>query len=47
MAAQKGKDLLLKVDTNGSGRSATVAGLRAEREAKTLTLAVQQASTSC
>jgi TP901-1 family phage major tail protein len=29
MTAQKGKDLLLKVDTNGSGSFATVAGLRA------------------
>ncbi len=28
MAAQKGKDLLLKVDTDGSGTFATVAGLR-------------------
>ena len=29
MAAQKGKDLLLKVDGNGSGSFTTVAGLRA------------------
>jgi TP901-1 family phage major tail protein len=29
MAAQRGKDLLLKVDTTGSGDFATVAGLRA------------------
>jgi len=29
MAAQRGKDLLLKVDTNGSGSFVTVAGLRA------------------
>ena len=28
MAAQKGKDLLLKVDSDGSGSFATVAGLR-------------------
>lgn len=28
MAAQKGKDLLLKVDTDGAGSFATVAGLR-------------------
>lgn len=28
MAAQKGKDLLLKVDTNGTGSFSTVAGLR-------------------
>lgn len=28
MAAQKGKDLLLKVDTTGSGNFSTVAGLR-------------------
>jgi TP901-1 family phage major tail protein len=28
MTAQKGKDLLLKIDTNGSGGFATVAGLR-------------------
>jgi TP901-1 family phage major tail protein len=28
MTAQKGKDLLLKIDTNGSGSFATVAGLR-------------------
>ena len=27
MTAQRGKDLLLKVDTNGSGSFATVAGL--------------------
>lgn len=29
MAAQKGKDLLLKVDSNGEGSFTTVAGLRA------------------
>ena len=29
MTAQKGKDLLLKVDTDGGGTFATVAGLRA------------------
>lgn len=29
MAAQKGKDLLLKVDSDGSGSFTTVAGLRA------------------
>ncbi|ODS02541.1 phage tail protein [Methyloceanibacter marginalis] len=29
MTAQKGKDLLLKVDTDGAGSFATVAGLRA------------------
>ena len=29
MAAQRGKDLLLKVDTTGSGAFSTVAGLRA------------------
>lgn len=29
MAAQKGKDLLLKVDSNGAGSFTTVAGLRA------------------
>ena len=29
MSAQRGKDLLLKVDTTGSGAFATVAGLRA------------------
>lgn len=28
MAAQKGKDLLLKLDTNGTGSFSTVAGLR-------------------
>jgi TP901-1 family phage major tail protein len=28
MAAQKGKDLLLKVDSNGSGSFTTIAGLR-------------------
>ena len=28
MTAQKGKDLLLKVDTNGAGSFSTVAGLR-------------------
>ena len=31
MTAQKGKDLLLKVDTNGAGSFVTVAGLRPER----------------
>ncbi len=31
MAAQNGKDLLLKVDLNGSGLFETVAGLRATR----------------
>jgi TP901-1 family phage major tail protein len=31
MTAQKGKDLLLKVDTNGSGSFATVAGLRSRQ----------------
>lgn len=31
MAAQKGKDLLLKVDTTGAGVYATVAGLRSRR----------------
>ena len=29
LTAQKGKDLLLKVDTNGAGSFVTVAGLRA------------------
>ena len=29
MTAQKGKDLLLKVDSNGAGSFITVAGLRA------------------
>jgi predicted secreted protein len=29
MTAQKGKDLLLKVDTDGAGSFVTVAGLRA------------------
>jgi TP901-1 family phage major tail protein len=29
MAAQRGKDLLLKVDTTGSGAFSTIAGLRA------------------
>ena len=29
MTAQKGKDLLLKVDSNGAGSFVTVAGLRA------------------
>ena len=31
MAAQKGKDLLLKIDSNGLGNFITVAGLRARR----------------
>lgn len=31
MAAQKGKDLLLKVDETGTGAFATVAGLRSKR----------------
>ncbi|HTV69987.1 MAG TPA: phage major tail protein, TP901-1 family [Rhizobiaceae bacterium] len=31
MAAQKGKDLLLKIDSNGLGNFITVAGLRAKR----------------
>lgn len=31
MAAQKGKDLLLKIDTTGSGGFQTVAGLRSRR----------------
>lgn len=31
MAAQKGKDLLLKVDDNGDGSFTTVAGLRTRR----------------
>ncbi|MDQ6436886.1 phage major tail protein, TP901-1 family [Mesorhizobium sp. LHD-90] len=31
MAAQKGKDLLLKIDLNGLGNFITVAGLRARR----------------
>jgi TP901-1 family phage major tail protein len=31
MTAQKGKDLLLKVDSDGSGTFATVAGLRSRR----------------
>ena len=31
MAAQSGKDLLLKVDTTGAGGFQTVAGLRATR----------------
>ena len=31
MAAQKGKDLLLKIDTNGLGNFVTVAGLRTKR----------------
>ncbi|PLX39060.1 MAG: phage major tail protein, TP901-1 family [Hyphomicrobiales bacterium] len=31
MSAQKGKDLLLKIDTTGSGNFTTVAGLRAKR----------------
>jgi TP901-1 family phage major tail protein len=33
MTAQKGKDLLLKIDTTGSGSFATVAGLRTRRVA--------------
>jgi TP901-1 family phage major tail protein len=31
MAAQKGKDLLLKIDSDGVGTYATVAGLRSKR----------------
>ena len=31
MVAQKGKDLLIKIDMDGSGTFATVAGLRASR----------------
>ncbi len=31
MTAQKGKDLLLKIDSNGAGSFQTVAGLRARR----------------
>ena len=31
MAAQKGKDLLIKVDATGGGAFETVAGLRASR----------------
>lgn len=31
MTAQKGKDLLLKIDTTGSGAFATVAGMRTRR----------------
>jgi len=31
MTAQKGKDLLLKIDTNGLGSFVTVAGLRSRR----------------
>jgi TP901-1 family phage major tail protein len=31
MTAQKGKDLLLKIDTNGAGSFATVAGLRSRQ----------------
>ncbi len=31
MAAQKGKDLLLKIDTTGSGAFSTVAGLRSRQ----------------
>jgi TP901-1 family phage major tail protein len=31
MVAQKGKDLLLKIDTNGLGNFVTVAGLRSKR----------------
>jgi len=33
MAAQKGKDLLLKIDTDGGGTFATVAGLRTRKVA--------------
>lgn len=33
MAAQKGKDLLLKIDTTGSGAFSTVAGLRSRQVA--------------
>ncbi len=33
MVAQKGKDLLLKIDANGAGSFVTVAGLRARRVA--------------
>ena len=31
MAAQKGKDILLKIDNNGAGSFVTVAGLRTKR----------------
>ncbi|SHL72577.1 Phage tail tube protein [Roseovarius marisflavi] len=31
MAVQNGKDLLIKIDLNGSGNFETVAGLRATR----------------
>ena len=31
MVAQKGKDLLLKIDSNGLGNFVTVAGLRSKR----------------
>ncbi len=31
MAAQKGKDILLKIDSNGAGSFVTVAGLRTKR----------------
>lgn len=31
MVAQKGKDLLLKLDTNGAGNFITVAGMRSKR----------------
>jgi TP901-1 family phage major tail protein len=31
MVAQKGKDLLLKLDTNGAGNFVTVAGMRSKR----------------
>lgn len=31
MAAQKGKDILLKIDSNGAGSFQTVAGLRTKR----------------
>ena len=31
MAAQKGKDLLLKLDSTGTGTFVTVAGLRTKR----------------
>ena len=35
MTVQKGKDLLLKVDTNGAGSFVTVAGLRRARSPST------------
>ena len=31
MVAQKGKNLLLKLDTNGAGNFVTVAGMRSKR----------------